>query len=40
MDLDNITAINSLDNDKMIDFIRSLAGQILNAWRSGNGIPA
>ncbi|HEX7555650.1 MAG TPA: SIS domain-containing protein [Leptolinea sp.] len=35
MDLDDIIAINSLDNDNMIDSIRSLAGQILKAWRLG-----
>ena len=35
MDLDDITGMNSIDNDNMIDSIRSLAGQILTAWQLG-----
>jgi glucose/mannose-6-phosphate isomerase len=35
MDLDNFMAINSLDNDNMLDSIRSLAGQIVQAWELG-----
>src|SRR5512133_2124392 len=35
MDLDDITGMNSIDNENMIGSIRSLADQILMAWNLG-----